>query len=790
MYFSTQKWAFYFCKSADFLFRISVWSVEFCVVANRSRAFFGAWLRPRTFLFRGLNMGFLKSFLGAMAANSIAEQKRQEQERAKAQKESLNNVDKVLKLGMNFLDYLSQINCRNASFKEIVSDADIDTGNVSSNDVWRTEQLFNGYKRQLKEFMSYGGNPIYIYDFECDSTKMDLYIEIVRKLKEYGWLDKQEQYVKYADDTYWLDQDWKKEQVKREWLSELLTLSTNEVGQITKKDSLDFIPFRTTNEDAVLIERAYFLPQSRDAGTEMFEAPISIKFTDTHIIFYDNETCEEIHYKSTVTNSPVQVLCTRFTDDLTAVDLNGIYVIINTNEVGQVQQFYESHNSRVQNENRQACEGIDTLSGVEFEHVCKRLLENMGFSVETTKASGDGGIDLIGYNTQPLLSGKYIIQCKRYAGSVGEPIIRDLYGVVTSERANKGILLTTGYFTKSAISFAQDKPLELIDGLQLKELINRYLSSDSCIISSVNNVTLNTDTQLTIESNTNKQISVAEECYVHDDAITAVVGYNTTGADEYEQLEERFNQNPSDLKIRCKLVELLHTIILGRISDTTVSHTNFQNAALQLSNLIAPIISNSSIGISREEDYRYYMSNIISGECDIWSGNIYDAVLKWDKVSDEWTEFSGPVLWASTIRGELILSVLSCLEMMGFYDIAQNYRHYWIEKLNNDNRLLEQNRMLITMFGNNETLEKLQSETLESTLVGLVLHNSNDDSTLMCDNDLSFGYLEPWRLIKDGNTIKIGSNDSTVCKEIVSDIYAYVSANKENIVSYFKTKYN
>ena len=41
MYFSAQKWAFYFGKSADFLFRISVWSVEFCVVANRSRAFFG-----------------------------------------------------------------------------------------------------------------------------------------------------------------------------------------------------------------------------------------------------------------------------------------------------------------------------------------------------------------------------------------------------------------------------------------------------------------------------------------------------------------------------------------------------------------------------------------------------------------------------------------------------------------------------------------------------------------------------------------------------------------------------
>lgn len=117
---------------------------------------------------------------------------------------------------------------------------------------------------------------------------------------------------------------------------------------------------------------------------------------------------------------------------------------------------------------------VNSLSGIEFENLCKNLIENMGFSVETTKASGDGGIDLIAYNHEPILSGKYIIQCKRYSGSVGEPIIRDLYGVITSERANKGILMTTGYFTKSAIAFAEDKPIELIDGGQLDALLKRH----------------------------------------------------------------------------------------------------------------------------------------------------------------------------------------------------------------------------------------------------------------------------------------------------------------------------
>lgn len=117
---------------------------------------------------------------------------------------------------------------------------------------------------------------------------------------------------------------------------------------------------------------------------------------------------------------------------------------------------------------------INSLSGIEFENVCQQLIEKMGFSVETTKASGDGGIDLIANNYQPILSGRYIIQCKRYSGSVGEPIIRDLYGVITSERANKGILMTTGYFTKSAISFAEGKQIELIDGVKLKGLLLKY----------------------------------------------------------------------------------------------------------------------------------------------------------------------------------------------------------------------------------------------------------------------------------------------------------------------------
>jgi restriction endonuclease Mrr len=117
---------------------------------------------------------------------------------------------------------------------------------------------------------------------------------------------------------------------------------------------------------------------------------------------------------------------------------------------------------------------INTLSGQEFEKLVLRLVKEMGFEARTTRATGDGGVDIIALNKQPFLEGKYIIQCKRHTANIGEPALRDLYGTATSERANKGVLVTTSEFTASAINFAKGKQLELIDGRKLKTLLNKY----------------------------------------------------------------------------------------------------------------------------------------------------------------------------------------------------------------------------------------------------------------------------------------------------------------------------
>lgn len=103
-----------------------------------------------------------------------------------------------------------------------------------------------------------------------------------------------------------------------------------------------------------------------------------------------------------------------------------------------------------------------------FERLAQRLLRESGFfQVEVTGKSGDGGIDGKGIvRVSGLLSFHVIFQCKRYKGSVTPSQIRDFRGAMQG-RADKGLVITTGTFTREAIKEATRDgapPIDLIDG--------------------------------------------------------------------------------------------------------------------------------------------------------------------------------------------------------------------------------------------------------------------------------------------------------------------------------------
>lgn len=106
-----------------------------------------------------------------------------------------------------------------------------------------------------------------------------------------------------------------------------------------------------------------------------------------------------------------------------------------------------------------------------FERLVQRLLRESGFiQVQVTGKSGDGGIDGVGIaRINGFLSFHVLFQCKRYQGSVTAGQIRDFRGAMQG-RTDKGLLITTGTFTRDTIKEATRDgapPIDLIDGEQL-----------------------------------------------------------------------------------------------------------------------------------------------------------------------------------------------------------------------------------------------------------------------------------------------------------------------------------
>ena len=99
-----------------------------------------------------------------------------------------------------------------------------------------------------------------------------------------------------------------------------------------------------------------------------------------------------------------------------------------------------------------------------FERLAQRLLRESGFTqVEVTGRSGDGGIDGKGImRLGGLLSFHVIFQCKRYQGAVSASQVRDFRGAMVG-RADKGLLITTGNFTKDAMREATRDGAPAID---------------------------------------------------------------------------------------------------------------------------------------------------------------------------------------------------------------------------------------------------------------------------------------------------------------------------------------
>lgn len=132
-----------------------------------------------------------------------------------------------------------------------------------------------------------------------------------------------------------------------------------------------------------------------------------------------------------------------------------------------------------------------------FERLTQRLLRESGFiQVKVTGRTGDGGIDGMGtIKLNGIISFHMLFQCKRYVGTVSASEIRDFRGAMQG-RTDKGLFITTGKFSSSAIEEANrpgTTPIDLIDGDELVEKlrelqlgvapVNDYIIDDAWFLS-------------------------------------------------------------------------------------------------------------------------------------------------------------------------------------------------------------------------------------------------------------------------------------------------------------------
>lgn len=130
--------------------------------------------------------------------------------------------------------------------------------------------------------------------------------------------------------------------------------------------------------------------------------------------------------------------------------------------------------------NRVAAHGADTepdlyeMDPIAFENLVADLFRAMGMQAVTTQRSNDGGVDVDALDPTPIRGGKIVVQVKRYRNTVQPSAVRDLYGTVQDAGANKGVLVTTSGFGPGSRTFANGKPLELISGPELVDLLHRH----------------------------------------------------------------------------------------------------------------------------------------------------------------------------------------------------------------------------------------------------------------------------------------------------------------------------
>jgi HJR/Mrr/RecB family endonuclease len=98
---------------------------------------------------------------------------------------------------------------------------------------------------------------------------------------------------------------------------------------------------------------------------------------------------------------------------------------------------------------------IYQVSPLQFEEILAELLLDMGYDIELTSQTRDGGMDILAYKHTPMGKLLFLVEAKRYRQDrkVGIDLVKNLYATLMHQKANLAMLVTTSSFTKDARAF-------------------------------------------------------------------------------------------------------------------------------------------------------------------------------------------------------------------------------------------------------------------------------------------------------------------------------------------------
>jgi len=112
-----------------------------------------------------------------------------------------------------------------------------------------------------------------------------------------------------------------------------------------------------------------------------------------------------------------------------------------------------------------------TMTPRQFEDAIAELFRRLGYKVQQTPFSNDGGKDAIAWKD----GRKFLIECKRFSDStvVGRRDVQIFHSAVVDAQAEEGLYVTTGNYAHTAVEYAAKNKIRIYDGGAIPWLVAR-----------------------------------------------------------------------------------------------------------------------------------------------------------------------------------------------------------------------------------------------------------------------------------------------------------------------------